>query len=377
MPFYIGTILPIVIIFIFNLVMYIFIIVSVCRRLRGASKSSNTKLSYRKLAWTAVVLSVVFGLGWCFGLAQTSVPQDSGDAARGTLFALQFLFSILVGSQGILMFIFYGLTNKKIREVWKRWFLPKRHGKFSFEFSSHSTSTMRAGYSKGSTMYSNSYATMRRSHDEKGELCKAGIKETSFDKELEKTDSMLDQKPDASENVYFEPEKKQLEAGYDLEDSLYTPMDYLPQSDCQKQDPHDQQDTKLEEHVYAVPDIEEPKDQKTTASSSETEEKLLSVVVLKNENAEEENVYEVPDVDDNIKNGKEPKDEKTTALPAPSETEEKLVSVVVLKNENAEEEHVYAVPDIDDDSKEPKDQKTTASPSENEEHLLSVETDDN
>ena len=298
-PFYIGTILPIVIIFIFNLVMYIFIIVSVCRRLHGAAKSSNTKLSYRKLAWTAVVLSVVFGLGWCFGLAQTSVPQDSGDAARGTLFALQFLFSLLVGSQGVLMFVFYGLTNKKIREVWKKWFIPKRRGKFSLDFSSHSTSTMR-GYSRGSTLYSNTYATMQRSQVEKGEMCKESIKETSFDKELEKTDSMFDQKepaPEISENFYYEPEKIAQEEKFDpdlkeYEDNLDQgpPIEYCSQSDSQKHDSDSEQEieiSKLEENDYAVPDqekcenIEELEEQKTTTSPSETEEKFFPVVVLK------------------------------------------------------------------------------------------------
>ena len=107
--------------------MYGCIITSVIIRLRSASKVTNTNLSFRKLAWTAAVLSVVFGLGWGFGLAQTSVPECSGAAANVTLFVLQVLFGLLVGSQGVLMFLFYGVGNKKVREVWKRWFLKGQH----------------------------------------------------------------------------------------------------------------------------------------------------------------------------------------------------------------------------------------------------------
>ena len=81
------------------------------------------------MAWTAAVLSVVFGLGWGFGLAQTSVPKDSGTAAEVTLFILQLLFGLLVGSQGVLVFIFYGVGNHKVRVVWKRWFLGRTHTK--------------------------------------------------------------------------------------------------------------------------------------------------------------------------------------------------------------------------------------------------------
>ena len=187
--------------------MYIYIIVSVFHRLRGASKSSNAQLSYRKLAWTAAVLSVVFGLGWCFGLAQTSVPEDSGDAGRGTLFALQFLFSLLVGSQGVLMFIFYGLANKKARNLWKKWFIPRKYrGKFSLEHSSTGHSSTMRGYKGGKSVYSN-MSTMQRSTIDKKVMFKEETKESSFVKEeaeLEKTDSLFDQDPKSEkyDNLY-------------------------------------------------------------------------------------------------------------------------------------------------------------------------------
>ena len=123
-------------IFIFNWVMYICIIISVFYRLHTTSKVTDPNHSYWQLAWTAAVLSVVFGLGWGFGLAQTSVPDDSSDAAKVTLFILQLLFALLVGSQGVLMFIFYGVGNKKVRDVWKRWFLCGQQAK---PFVNHSS----------------------------------------------------------------------------------------------------------------------------------------------------------------------------------------------------------------------------------------------
>ena len=121
-PFYVGTIVPIVLIFIFNWILYITIMVSVCHRFRSTARVTNTSLSLRKLARTATVLSVVLGLGWAFGLVQTSAPIASNDAARVALTVFQVLFSLLVGLQGILMFGFYGIDNKKVREVWLKCF---------------------------------------------------------------------------------------------------------------------------------------------------------------------------------------------------------------------------------------------------------------
>ena len=140
-PFYVGTIAPIVLIFLFNWTMYIMIMVSIARRLRSAAKVTNTDLSLRQLARTAIVLSVVLGLGWAFGLLQTSVPGDSPHAARITLTVFQVLFSLLVGLQGVLMFGFYGIGNKKVREVWKKWFCWKKNKTKLVIFFSRSTAS--------------------------------------------------------------------------------------------------------------------------------------------------------------------------------------------------------------------------------------------
>ena len=60
---------------------------------------------------------------------------------------------------------------------------------------------------------------------------------------------------------------------------------------------------------------------------------MPTVVVVKNAD-ELEHVYAVPELDD-ITNSKEPEDQKAAAA-SQSENDEKLLSVVVLENKNAE-----------------------------------------
>ena len=69
----------------------------------------------RRLVIIAFGLSVVFGLGWGLGLAATSSD------AKEVTFVFQVIFSIFVGSQGILIFILHGLRSPDARRVWKTW----------------------------------------------------------------------------------------------------------------------------------------------------------------------------------------------------------------------------------------------------------------
>ena len=117
--------------------------VSVCNRLCSAARVTNTDLSLRKLARTAMVLSVVLGLGWAFGLVQTSAPGDSSVGARVVLTVFQVLFSLLAGLQGILLFGFYGIGRKMVREVWLRCFFIKKSKKVFFSSSQSGSSTLK------------------------------------------------------------------------------------------------------------------------------------------------------------------------------------------------------------------------------------------
>ena len=57
-------------------------------------------------------LSVVLGLGWGLGLLSTS--SDLVELS----FTFQVIFSIFVGSQGVLVFILYGLRSTEFRQTW-------------------------------------------------------------------------------------------------------------------------------------------------------------------------------------------------------------------------------------------------------------------
>ena len=93
--------------------------VSICKHSQGtiSSTKDTSKLETTKKHFTiAITLAVVFGLGWAFGLAATSLP------IKELTFTLQILFSVFVGLQGFLIFLLHGIRNKDARNAWKRWF---------------------------------------------------------------------------------------------------------------------------------------------------------------------------------------------------------------------------------------------------------------
>ena len=86
-----------------------------------STKDADSAHSYNrkklKTYFTLIVaLSFFFGLGWGFGLAATS-----SDIQELT-FVFQLLFSIFVGSQGILVFILHCVRPQHMRKKWKSWY---------------------------------------------------------------------------------------------------------------------------------------------------------------------------------------------------------------------------------------------------------------
>ena len=174
LPFYIGLIVPFALLYAFNLIMFVLIMVSICKhsyRKVGSTTEKNTLTFVRKNATIAISLAILFGLGWGFGLAASGTPS------KDATFALQLLFTIFVGCQGLLIFVLHGIRKAEARNEWKKWFstltswLP--YGQFSGNkkldstaspFKSHAT---RSKYiSKTGTlptdvsfeMYSNKFA---------------------------------------------------------------------------------------------------------------------------------------------------------------------------------------------------------------------------
>ena len=114
-PFYFGFLLPFAVIYIFNWVMFVVIMASLCRHsIKTAGQKDNKSVVARYL-FIAMVLSLLFGLGWVFGLIGTSsLPQ-------GVSIPAQYLFGIFIGLQGVLVFILHAIRSPDSREEWKRW----------------------------------------------------------------------------------------------------------------------------------------------------------------------------------------------------------------------------------------------------------------
>ena len=105
--------------------------ISICRHmwkvtaLQASTTATINVRDLRKTFLVAMTLGIILGLGWGFGLAATS-----SDLVALT-FTFQVIFSIFVGSQGVLIFVFHGLRNEDFRKFWKR-----QSQKPDFRFSS-------------------------------------------------------------------------------------------------------------------------------------------------------------------------------------------------------------------------------------------------
>ncbi len=78
--------------------------------------NKNLQSSYKKQTMLLLTLSLLFGLGWGFGLAATrSLPIT----ALRTIF--EFAFIVLTGFQGLYLFLLYGVRLRKVRLVWLKW----------------------------------------------------------------------------------------------------------------------------------------------------------------------------------------------------------------------------------------------------------------
>ena len=112
-------ILPFSLIIVFNWIMFVLIMTSICSHTHGpaADKKEISKIKVVKTNFTiAATLAVVFGLGWALGLAATSLP------VKELALIFQILFSIFVGAQGVLLFLLHGVRNKDVRKTWIRCF---------------------------------------------------------------------------------------------------------------------------------------------------------------------------------------------------------------------------------------------------------------
>ena len=111
-PFIFGFIVPFLILYLFNWIIFTSIMISICNHMKhkGTERFAQIK-AYKNNLFIAMSLAVVLGLGWGFGLLATS----STSITR----TFQIFFSIFVGAQGILLFLLHGLRNSDARKLWK------------------------------------------------------------------------------------------------------------------------------------------------------------------------------------------------------------------------------------------------------------------
>ena len=154
-PFWFGFIVPFALIYVFNWVMFAIIMVALCLHTKRteamSAKNSNIRSVIAKHLLIAVVLSLLFGLGWAFGLIGTSsLPREAYLPA-------QYIFSIFMGVQGLLIFFLHAVRSAEAREEWRKWWYTvtcrsstyylKRHASFTV-----TRSTMTRGH--GNTLES-------------------------------------------------------------------------------------------------------------------------------------------------------------------------------------------------------------------------------
>ncbi len=141
-PFYFGFILPFVIIYLLNWIVFVAIMVSICKHFRSLQSlnESSVRQKFRNIKNNLIIamcLSVVVGLGWGLGLLSTS----SGLVELS--FTFQVIFSIFVGSQGVLIFILYGLRSTEFRQIWIKLFSDCRSNTDNFVSSEKGSTNPR------------------------------------------------------------------------------------------------------------------------------------------------------------------------------------------------------------------------------------------
>ena len=134
-PFWFGFFLPFTIVYVLNWIMFLIIMVSICKHTRNTNDdnaSVGTKNSIGQIKRDLVVavsLAITLGLGWGLGLAATSSSMQ-----EATL-VFQIIFSIFVGAQGLLIFALHGIRSEEARKVWKAWAIAitrKAHKSYTF-----------------------------------------------------------------------------------------------------------------------------------------------------------------------------------------------------------------------------------------------------
>ena len=141
--------------------MFVVIMVALCMHTRRTAamtgKDSNIKSMIAKHLLIAVVLSLLFGLGWAFGLIGTSsLPREAYLPA-------QYIFSIFMGLQGVLIFFFHAVRSPDAREEWKKWWYFATCRRGSYYLKRHASFTVTRSTSTKARSFEASTAAAEKS----------------------------------------------------------------------------------------------------------------------------------------------------------------------------------------------------------------------
>ena len=117
-PYYIGLIVPFIVIYLFNWVIYSVILCTLlrknCKKDERNCTDKPTKKKAKQNFIAAITLSVLFGLGWGIGLVATQ-GLNPVPAIR-TVFSAAFI--ICTAFQGLMVFCLQTLRSKEVRKLW-------------------------------------------------------------------------------------------------------------------------------------------------------------------------------------------------------------------------------------------------------------------
>ena len=115
-----GVIAPFALIYVFNWIMFVIIVVSICRqqaRMSAETGNKELKVNAKKRLLMLITLSLLFGLGWGLGLAGTESLN-----VQWLRYSFQLCFIVLTGFQGLFLFILYCLRISRVRRIWLKWY---------------------------------------------------------------------------------------------------------------------------------------------------------------------------------------------------------------------------------------------------------------
>lgn len=123
-PFFIGTVFPFLMIYIFNWIVFIIIMISLIRKYFSTSslkdvkdKENKSKAFFKQQLVIALTLSVLFGIGWGIGLLATQGIYNN-KIVRDVFAAL---FVVATTFHGLFIFVMHSLRSNEVRNVWNSW----------------------------------------------------------------------------------------------------------------------------------------------------------------------------------------------------------------------------------------------------------------